>query len=219
MRAVVADDVMLVRVGITQLLARAGVDVVSEADNPQGLLRAVALHRPDVAVVDIRMPPTHTDEGLLAAHRIRAEHPATAVVVLSQYLEPAYARRLLAEQPAGLGYVLKQRVADVDVLLDAMRRVAQGECVLDPAIADRVVQSVEGRASVAALTDREREVLGLMAQGLSNAAIATGLHLSERTVESVSAVLFRKLGIEPDPDVNRRVLAVVRLLQEQAPPR
>jgi serine/threonine-protein kinase len=218
-RAVVADDVMLVRVGITQLLARAGVDVVSEADNPQGLLRAVALHRPDVAVVDIRMPPTHTDEGLLAAHRIRAEHPATAVVVLSQYLEPAYARRLLAEQPAGLGYVLKQRVADVDVLLDAMRRVAQGECVLDPAIADRVVQSVEGRASVAALTDREREVLGLMAQGLSNAAIATGLHLSERTVESVSAVLFRKLGIEPDPDVNRRVLAVVRLLQEQAPPR
>ena len=219
MRAVVADDVMLVRAGITQLLERAGVDVVAEADNPQALLRAVALHRPDVAVVDIRMPPTHTDEGLLAAHRIRAEHPATAVVVLSQYLEPAYARRLLAEQPAGLGYVLKQRVADVEVLLDAMRRVAEGECVLDPAIADRVVQSVEGRASVAALTDREREILGLMAQGLSNAAIAAGLHLSERTVESVSALLFRKLGIDPDPDVNRRVLAVVRLLQEQAPPR
>ena len=216
MRAVVADDVLIVRTGVVELLRRAGVDVVGEAEDVDGLLRAVARDDPDVAVVDIRMPPSHRDEGLVAARRIRADHPSTAVVVLSQHLEVGYARRLLAGRTSGLGYVLKQRVADVQVLVDAMTRVVDGQCVLDPTIAAEIVR--DAAPAVSALTDREREVLEQMALGRSNAAVAAALHLGERTVESVSAQVFRKLGIDADPDLNRRVLAVVRLLEARTPP-
>jgi DNA-binding NarL/FixJ family response regulator len=173
----------------------------------------VALHGPDVAVVDIRMPPTHTDEGLVAARRIRDQHPGTAVLLLSQYLEPRYAQRLLADQPGGLGYLLKERVADVAVLIDALRRLTEGECVIDPTIVARLLRRRRPDSPLERLTDREREVLGLMAEGLSNAAIAGRLKLSERTVEAVSGHVFDKLGLEPSPGLNRRVMAVLTLVR------
>jgi len=139
-RVVIADDVMLVRSGLARLLTDAGVTVAGEAADGAALLRLVALERPDVAIVDIRMPPTHTDEGLVAARSIRTQHPGTAVVLLSQYLEPRYARRLLADQPGGLGYLLKERVSDIAVLVDALARVTAGECVIDPTIVSRLMQ-------------------------------------------------------------------------------
>lgn len=213
MRVVVADDVMLVRSGLARLLADAGVEVVGEAGDADALLRLVAAASPDVAVVDIRMPPTHTDEGLVAAHRIRQGHPATAVVLLSQFVEPRYAQRLLADQPGGLGYLLKERVSDIAVLVDALRRVCEGECVLDPTIVSRLMQRRRAASPVDRLTAREREVLALMAEGRSNAGVAQQLHLSERTVEAVTAQVFRKLDLEPSPEVNRRVLAVLAALR------
>ena len=139
MRVVVADDVMLIRSGLTRLLVETGIEVVAEVADADGLLRAVALERPDVAIVDIRMPPTHNDEGLVAAKRIRESYPETAVVLLSQYLEPRYAERLLADQPGGLGYLLKERVSNIEVLIDALRRVSEGECVLDPTIVSQLM--------------------------------------------------------------------------------
>ena len=168
---------------------------------------------PDAAVVDIRMPPTHTDEGLTAARRIRTQVPGTAVVLLSQYLEPRYAERLLADQPGGLGYLLKERVSDIAVLVDALRRVTEGECVIDPTIVSRLMRRRGAGSLVAVLTPRERDILGLMAQGRSNHAIANELSISERTVEAASAQLFRKLGLEQSPNVNRRVLAVLQILR------
>jgi DNA-binding NarL/FixJ family response regulator len=212
-RVVIADDVMLVRSGIARLLTDRGVDVVGEACDAAELLRLIALQRPDVAIVDIRMPPTHTDEGLVAARRIRTEYPATAVVVLSQHVEPAYAQRLLAGQPAGLGYLLKERVSDMAVLVDALCRVHDGECVLDPTIVAQIVRRHDPGSPVHRLSDREREVLDLMAEGRSNAGIAATLVLSERTVEAACTNLFRKLGLAATPDVNRRVLAVLTLLR------
>jgi DNA-binding NarL/FixJ family response regulator len=212
-RVVIADDVMLVRSGVARLLVDAGVDVVGEAADADDLLRLVADHHPDVAIVDIRMPPTHTDEGLIAARRIRERHPATAVVLLSQHVEPRYAGRLLADQPGGLGYLLKERVSDVAVLVDALRRVTEGECVIDPTIVARILSRRRPDDPVERLTDREREVLSLMAEGRSNAGIAGQLHLSERTVEATCAQVFRKLDLEPSPEVNRRVLAVLRMLR------
>jgi DNA-binding NarL/FixJ family response regulator len=176
-------------------------------------LHAVREHAPDVAVVDIRMPPTHRDEGLQAAHHIRETDSATAVLLLSQYLEPRYAQRLLADQPAGLGYLLKERVADVAVLVDALRRVHEGECVVDPTIVARLLSRRRRDSPVHRLTAREREILGLMAEGRSNAGIAHRLSLSERTVEAACAQVFRKLDLEPDRDSNRRVLAVLSLLR------
>lgn len=214
MRVVVADDVMLVRSGLTRLLQDVGVDTVGEAANADELLRLVALDQPDVAVVDIRMPPTHTDEGIVAARAIREQHPDTAVVVLSQYVEPAYAQRLLADQPGGLGYLLKERVSDVAVLVDALRRVCDDECVIDPTIVARLMQGRRQASTLDALTSREHEVLGLMAEGRSNAGIADALYLSERTVEATCAAVFRKLGLEPSRDDNRRVLAVLALLRQ-----
>ena len=166
-----------------------------------------------MAIVDIRMPPTHTDEGLVAARSIREHYPATAVVVLSQYLEPRYAERLVAQHPAGLGYLLKERVSDIAVLVDALRRVREGECVIDPTIVSRLLQRRRPDSPLAQLTARERDILALMAEGRSNSAIATGLGISERTVEAACAQLFRKLGLEPSPDVNRRVLAVLKLFR------
>jgi DNA-binding NarL/FixJ family response regulator len=211
MRVVVADDVVIVRAGLARLLTEAGIRVEGEASDAAQLLHVVAVERPDVAIVDIRMPPTHRDEGLVAAREIRTRYPHTAVLVLSQYLAIRYAERLLADQPAGLGYLLKERVSDVDVLTDAVRRVAAGGCVVDPTIVERLLN----RTGIAAtgLTPRERDVLALMAEGRSNAAVAKRLGISERTVESACAQIFAKLGLPPDPDANRRVLAVIKVLR------
>jgi serine/threonine-protein kinase len=214
MRVIVGDDVMLVRSGIARLLTDAGITVVGEAADAPGALRLVALEAPDVAVLDIRMPPTQTDEGLVVARTIRREHPATAVVLLSQYVEPIYARRLLADQPGGLGYLLKERVSDIAVLVEALHRVHEGECVLDPTIVARILKRRDPASPVSRLSPREREVLGLMAQGRSNAGIAQELSLSERTVEAACAQVFRKLDLEQSASQNRRVLAVLTLLND-----
>lgn len=209
----VADDILLIRSGLTLLLSDAGLQVVGEADDADGLLRLVALEEPDAAVVDIRMPPTHTDEGLVAARQIRDRYPRTAVVVLSQHLEPRYAERLLADRPAGLGYLLKERITDGDVLVDALRRVTEGETVVDPGVVSRLMHRHRPDSPLARLTDREQEILAAMAEGRSNSGIAVLLGIGERTVESACAQLFRKLDLEPDPDHNRRVLAVLELLR------
>ncbi len=213
MRVVIADDVLLIRSGLTRLLTDAGVDVVGEADDSASLIRRVALEAPDAAVVDIRMPPTHTDEGLVAAQMIRTRYPGTAVVLLSQYLEFGYARRLLADEPSGVGYLLKERVSDVQVLLDALLRVTAGECVVDPTIVARLVRDQPRNSPLARLTARELEMLALMAEGRSNAGIAAHLVISERTVEAAIGKLLRKLELDESPAVNRRVLAVLTLLR------
>jgi DNA-binding NarL/FixJ family response regulator len=212
-RVIVADDVMLTRAGIVRLLSEAGVDVVAEAEDADGLLRDVRLARPDAAIVDIRMPPTHTDEGLVAAQRIRAEHPAVGVLVLSQYIEPSYAMRLLEEHPERVGYLLKERVFDVAVLIDALRRLADGETVVDPTIVSRLVRRRRRDDPLDDLTDREREVLGLVAEGLSNKAIAARLFVTERTVEAHVKQIFLKLRLAANPESHRRVLAVLAYLR------
>ena len=209
MRVVVADDVMLTREGIARLLDEAGIEVVAQAEDGEGLLREVRLKQPDAAIVDIRMPPSHTDEGLVAAQQIRADHPAIGVLVLSQYVEPSYAMRLLEEHPERVGYLLKQRVFDVAVLVDALRRIGEGETVVDPTIVSRLVGRQRRHDPLAELTAREREVLGLVAEGLSNGAIASRLFITERTVEAHVKQVFLKLGLAVDPDSHRRVLAVL----------
>src|SRR5215217_4192277 len=171
MRVVVADDVMLTREGIVRLLEEAGIDVVAEAEDAEGLLRHVRLARPDAAIVDIRMPPTHTDEGLVAARTIRTEFPAVGVLVLSQYVEPTYAMRLLEEHPERVGYLLKERVFDVAILVDALRRITEGETVIDPTIVSRLLGRRRRADPLADLSEREKEVLTLVAEGLSNKAI------------------------------------------------
>jgi DNA-binding NarL/FixJ family response regulator len=213
MRLAVAEDVMITREGIVRLLTEAGHEVVAQVDDPDELLRAVAREQPDAVVVDIRMPPTHSDEGLVAAGRIRQRHPDVAVLVLSQYIEPAYAMRLLAEHPEGVGYLLKERVFDVAILLDALRRLREGECVVDPTIVTRLVGRQRRNDPLARLTEREREVLSLVAEGLSNAAIAARLFITERTVEAHTARIFAKLDLEADPASHRRVLAVLAFLR------
>jgi DNA-binding NarL/FixJ family response regulator len=212
-RVVIADDVMLVRSGLARLLTDAGVEVVGEAADGEQLLRIVGREQPDVAIVDIRMPPTHTDEGLVAARAIRRSHPGTAVVLLSQYLQVRYAERLLADHPGGLGYLLKERVSDIAVLVDALHRVAEGESVVDPTIVARLMGRRRPESPLGRLTDREHDVLGLLAQGRSNAGIASELGIGERTVEAACAQVFRKLDLEQSPDLNRRVLAVLTLLR------
>lgn len=213
MRVIVADDAMLIRSGLSRLLSDAGVDVVGEAGDARDLLRMVSLERPDVALVDIRMPPTFTDEGLVAARQIRSGYPATAVLVLSQHLEPRYAERLLTDQPGGVGYLLKERVSDIAVLIDAMNRVTESECVLDPTIVSQLMKAREPSAPLNRLSAREMDTLALLAEGRSNAGIAERLAVSERTVESLCAQVFRKLDLVPDADTNRRVLAVLTLLR------
>jgi DNA-binding NarL/FixJ family response regulator len=216
MRVVVADDVMLTREGIAHLLDEAGIDVVAQAEDADGLLREVRLKQPDAAIVDIRMPPTHTDEGLVAAQRIRADHPAIGVLVLSQYVEPSYALRLLEEHPERVGYLLKQRVFDVAVLVDALRRIKEGETVIDPTIVSRLVGRQRRDNPLAELTPRETEVLGLVAEGLSNGAIASRLFVTERTVEAHVKQVFLKLGLAVSPDSHRRVLAVLAFLRSDS---
>jgi DNA-binding NarL/FixJ family response regulator len=213
MRVVVAEDVMLTRAGIVRLLTDAGYDVVGEADDLDGLMRRVVSTDPDAVVIDIRMPPSFTDEGIVAAQRIRAEHDDVGVLVLSQYVEPSYAMRLIEDHPERVGYLLKERVFDVAILIDALRRIADGECVIDPTIVARLVGRRRRADPLAVLTDREREVLGLLAEGLSNAAIASRLFVTERTVEAHSKQIFQKLGIVADPASNRRVLAVLAYLR------
>jgi DNA-binding NarL/FixJ family response regulator len=213
MRVVVADDVLLTREGIVHLLEEAGIDVVAQAEDAEGLLREVRLKRPDAAIADIRMPPSHTDEGLVAAQRIRTEHPEVAVLVLSQYVEPSYAMRLLEDHPERVGYLLKQRIFDVAVLVDALRRIGDGETVIDPTIVSRLVGRQRREDPLAELTPREREVLGLVAEGLSNRAIASRLVVTERTVEAHVKQVFLKLGLTVNPDSHRRVLAVLACLR------
>jgi DNA-binding NarL/FixJ family response regulator len=200
---------MLTREGIVRLLNDSGIEVVAEAEDADGLLRHVRLTRPDAAIVDIRMPPTHSDEGLVAAQQIRAEHPEVGVLLLSQYVEPSYAMRLLQEHPERVGYLLKERVFDVAILVDALRRLADGETVIDPTIVSRLVGRQRREDPLAELTEREREVLGLVAEGLSNKAIAARLFVTERTVEAHVKQIFFKLRLDTNPESHRRVLAVL----------
>ena len=213
MRVVVAEDVMLTREGIVRALADSGVEVVAETGDVDGLMRAVATTRPDCALVDIRMPPTHTDEGIIAAQRIRELYPGVAVLVLSQYVEPGYAMRLLEEHPERCGYLLKERVSDPVMLVDALIRLNEGETVIDPTIVSRLLSRRREADPLDELSDREREVLGLVAEGLSNIAIAERLFITERTVEAHVKQVFMKLRIDQAPDTNRRVLAVLAYLR------
>ncbi len=212
-RVVIADDSVLLREGLSRLLEESGFEVAGQAGDAEDLLRKVGAHRPDVAVVDVRMPPTHTDEGLRAAHKIRAEHPDTAVLVLSQYVEEAYALELLSESTERTGYLLKDRVADVDTFTDAVRRVAGGGSALDPEVVQNLVGRKSGDTPIERLTAREREVLELMAEGRSNAAIAEAFVVSERAVEKHVTSIFGKLGLAPAPADHRRVLAVLAYLR------
>ena len=213
MRVVVADDVMLTREGIVRLLQDAGIDVVAEADDAEALLRHVRSDRPDVAIVDIRMPPTNTDEGLVAARVIRTEQPDVGVLVLSHYVEPSYAMRLIQDQPERVGYLLKDRVFDIAVVVDALRRIMDGETVIDPTIVSRLVGRRRREDPLGRLSEREREVLGLIAEGMSNKAIAARLYVTERTVEAHVTQIFQKLGLPGSPDQHRRVLAVLTFLR------
>jgi DNA-binding NarL/FixJ family response regulator len=215
-RVVVADDLMLTREGIVRLLRDAEIEVVAEAEDAEALLRHVRNARPDIAIVDIRMPPTHTDEGLVAAQQIRAQYPQVGVLVLSQYVEPSYAMRLLEEHPERTGYLLKERVFDVALLVDALRRIADSETVIDPTIVSRLVGRRRRTDPLAELSNREREVLGLVAEGLSNKAIAARLFVTERTVEAHVKQIFLKLGLNMNPESHRRVLAVLTYLRTGA---
>jgi DNA-binding NarL/FixJ family response regulator len=216
MRVVVAEDVMLTREGITRLLTDAGVDVVGEAGDAASLLRAVRATQPDAAVVDIRMPPTYTGEGLVAAQQIRSDHADIGVLILSQYVEPHYAMQLIEEHPERVGYLLKERVFDVANLIDALRRLADGETVVDPTIVARLFARKRHADPLDQLTEREREALALVAEGLSNRAIAARLFVTERTVEAHVKQIFLKLGLSTDPDSHRRVLAVLAYLRSAA---
>jgi len=213
LRVVVADDSVLLREGLCRLLEESGFDVVGQAGDAEDLMRNVGAHKPDVAVVDVRMPPTHTDEGLRAAHRIRSEQPTTAVLVLSQYVEEAYALELLSESTERTGYLLKDRVADVDTFTDAVRRVAGGGSALDPEVVALLLGRRRREDPLEALTSREREVLGLMAEGRSNAAIAEALVVTERAVEKHVTSIFSKLDLTPTVEDHRRVLAVLAYLR------
>jgi DNA-binding NarL/FixJ family response regulator len=212
-RVIVAEDVMLTREGIVRLLEDADVEVVGQVGDAPALHRAVDSLEPDAVVLDIRMPPTNRDEGLVAAGRIRHEHPNIAVLLLSQHVELSYAMRLLEGSVDRVGYLLKQRVFHPAVLVDALRRVCEGETVLDHTIVTELMNRRRREDPLAELTQREREVLAAVAEGWSNHGIATRLDVSERTVEAHIAQIFSKLGIEESPDQHRRVLAVLAVLR------
>jgi DNA-binding NarL/FixJ family response regulator len=213
MRVVIAEDAAVLREGLAALLSDRGHEVCAAVADGEALREAVAAHRPDVAIVDIRMPPTHTDEGLRAAIDIRRRQPGTGVLVFSQYIETGYATRLLADGSAGVGYLLKDRVAQVAAFTDALERVAAGGTALDPEVITQLAGASRRADDLASLTRREREVLSLMAEGRSNGAIAGALVVSPGAVEKHVASIFAKLGMPPSEDDNRRVLAVIRYLR------
>jgi DNA-binding NarL/FixJ family response regulator len=214
MRVVIAEDLAILREGLAGLLADRGHEVCAAVGDGAALIEAVARHRPDVAVVDVRMPPGFTDEGLRAAIELRTRHPGTGVLVFSQYVETRYAARLVADDPGGVGYLLKDRVGDVDEFVTALERVAAGGTALDPEVVRLLLRSSHHAAGgVASLTGREREVLALMAEGRSNAGIAAALVVSGGAVEKHVASIFGKLGLPPAGSDNRRVLAVLRYLE------
>ena len=212
MRVVLAEDLFLLRDGLTRLLEAHGFEVTAAVETGEELLAAVLADKPDVAIVDVRLPPTFTDEGLRAALAARRELPDLPVLVLSQYVEQLYARELLAGGSGGIGYLLKDRVLDGAQFADAVRRVASGGTAMDPEVVSRLLASNAGDSAVAALSPREREVLGLMAEGRSNSAIAQQLVITERAVAKHTASIFMRLGLQPSDDDNRRVLAVIAYL-------
>jgi DNA-binding NarL/FixJ family response regulator len=213
MRVVIAEDSVLLREGVARILADSGFEVVGQAGTADELMLKVRSYSPDVAIVDIRMPPTHTDEGLQAAHEIREKHPGVGVLVLSQYIEPAYAMELLAESAEGVGYLLKDRISDVHEFSDAVRRVADGGSALDPQIVSQLVGRRRVDDPLGELTPREREVLGLMAEGRSNQGIAERLVVTERAVEKHVTSIFSKLKLPAATADHRRVLAVLAYLR------
>jgi len=213
MRVVIADDEVLLREGLDRLLTEAGFDVVGKVGNARELRDKVRLTRPDVAIVDIRMPPTHTDEGVRAARRIREAHPGVGVVVLSQHAEPEYAMELLSEGTDGVGYLLKDRIADIDDFADSVRRVAQGGSALDPSIVGLLVARKRRSSPLEVLSAREKEVLSLMAEGRSNQAIADALVVTPRAIEKHITNIFEKLGLGSAVEDHRRVLAVLTFLR------
>jgi DNA-binding NarL/FixJ family response regulator len=213
MRLVVADDSVLLREGLVRLLEEADFEVVGQAGDAEDLLRKVRAHKPDAAIVDVRMPPTNTDEGIRAALEIRSELPGVAVLVLSQYVEEVYARELLADDASGIGYLLKDRVSDIETLTDAVRRIGAGGSVLDPEVVSGMLGRTREDDPLEQLTPREREVLALMAEGRSNGAIASELVVSERAVEKHVTSIFSKLDLPAAPEDHRRVLAVLAFLE------
>ncbi|MFJ8927653.1 MULTISPECIES: response regulator transcription factor [unclassified Streptomyces] len=210
---IVAEDSALLRLGIVRLLTDEGVEVVAECADTAPLLALVAEHTPDAVLLDIRMPPTHTDEGLVAAAAVRAAHPDTGVLLLSQYVETTASVRALARRPEGFGYLLKERVADAEELSGALKRVAAGETVVDPLVVARLMDAPRPAGPLDELTGRERDVLALMAEGRSNEAIANKLVIGGKTVETHVRNVFAKLGLESDPAEHRRVMAVLRFLR------
>ena len=213
MRLLIADDSLLLREGIAELLSTRGFEIVAQAGDGEELLRKVAGHKPDVALVDIRMPPTGTDEGLRAADAIGTNHPGVAVLILSEYLEPEYATRLLETGVPGRGYLLKETVTDLDAFARAVRRVAAGESVIDEEIVRQLFRGANSDSPLKELSEREREILALMAEGRTNRGIAEHLFLSERTVESHVRRILLKLGVPDTPDDHKRVLAVLAYLR------
>jgi DNA-binding NarL/FixJ family response regulator len=214
-RVLLADDAVLFREGLARLLTDRGLQVVGQVSDAGALVEHVSEVLPDVVVTDIRMPPTHTTEGLVAARRIRRDHPGVGVLVLSQFVEALHAVRLLEQAPERVGYLLKDRVADVAEFVDAVRRVASGGSVVDPEVVGRLLSRTREKSAIGGLTGREREILGLMAEGLSNPAIGERLHLAPKTVEAHVAHIFTKLDLLPGADENRRVLAVLMYLRGQ----
>ena len=212
MRVVLADDSVLLREGVARILEDAGFDVVAQSGDAEDLLRKVGAHKPDVAVIDVRMPPSHTDEGVRAALDIRAHHPNTGVLVLSQYIETRYAMELLSDSAEGVGYLLKDRVADMDHFADAVRRVGEGGSALDPEVVSQLLGRRRADDPLEELTAREKEVLALMAEGRSNHAIAEQLVVTERAVEKHVTSIFGKLRLTPAAEDHRRVLAVLAYL-------
>ena len=213
MRVVIADDSVLLREGLVRVVAEGGFDVVDHVGNADELLAAVRRDEPDIAIVDVRMPPTYTDEGARAAREIRERHPNVGVLVLSQVVEPTHALALFTDNAEGFGYLLKDRVVEIDEFLDAIRRVARGGTAIDPEVIAELVGRRRDDGPIGELTPREREVLGLMAEGRSNQAISQKLFLSTRTIETHVNSIFLKLGLLPAPDDHRRVLAVLAFLR------
>jgi len=213
LRVLVAEDSVLLREGLVRLLEEGGCEVVAQAGDAPELLRKARAHKPDVAVIDVRMPPDNSDDGLRAALTIRSEQPNTRVLVLSQYIEEQYAIELIGDAPEGVGYLLKERIADVSALLDAVHRIAAGGSVIDPQVVGQLLGRHRKEDPLHELTEREREVLQLMAEGRSNHAIATRLVITERAVEKHVTSIFSKLGLPPAEDDHRRVLAVLTFLR------